>query len=316
MNPIKRLVLSGGGSKGLAVLGALHYIYEQKGLQDITDYWATSVGSVISLLLLIGMTPMEIFHEFFIMESFVNSSELNISSIIDDGAFCPIHIFGNKIKTIISKKLGENSDPTFRDLHNRYNSKKLYIIGANTTKMCCECFSVDTHPEMKIIDAVEISCDLPYIFTKKKYNGCEYVDGGFINNYPINLADNGVDECLGICVTASTTNIKTAEKDYLGWIYRLLYLPVMELHRERISRISEKVMHIELVVNNISMFEMNPDNHKKINLFAEGYKQCGQKWTELNLQRKKRSEKLGYTISEHEQALKNLQECIDWNCDF
>ena len=46
-----RLVLSGGGSKGLAMLGALHYIHENNGLDSINEYWGTSVGSIIILLL-------------------------------------------------------------------------------------------------------------------------------------------------------------------------------------------------------------------------------------------------------------------------
>ena len=75
-----------------------------------------------------------------------------------------------------------------------------------------ECFNVDNCPDMKVSVAIEISCDLPYIFTKKKYNGNVYVDGGFINNYPINLADDYTSRVLGICVFGE---VSVAANDYI-----------------------------------------------------------------------------------------------------
>ena len=57
-----RLVLSGGETKGVAQLGALHYFWEngQLNYQSITHYAGASVGSLISLLLVCGYTPFEI----------------------------------------------------------------------------------------------------------------------------------------------------------------------------------------------------------------------------------------------------------------
>lgn len=263
-----RLVLSGGGPKGLAILGALHYIDENKGLDNIKEYWGTSIGSVISLLLLVGYTPFEAFHEFFMQQQFID--ELNVHHIFDGSAFCPIELFGNKVRYFLEKKLGENCNPTFMDLYNKFG-KKIHIIGANTDTMKGDCFNVDNNPDMLIIDAIEISCDLPYIFTKKKYNNNTYVDGGFINNYAVNLADNNIDYCLGICVFG---NIKVSGNDHIGWIYRLLHMPIMELYRERISRISKKFTNVELTIDNISIVEMSPTPKKKINVFSSGYQQA------------------------------------------
>jgi len=268
-NKYTRLVLSGGGTKGLAILGALHYIDQHKGLDNIKEYWGTSIGSVISLLLLVGYTPFEAFHEFFTQQQFTDTNSLDIQNIIDESAFCPIELFGDKVRYFIEKKIGKDVDPTFSDLYKKFN-KKINIIGANTDTMRGECFSVETHPDMKVIDAIEISCDLPYIFTKKKYNNATYVDGGFINNYAVNLADNNDHYCLGICVFGT---IDTSKNDHIGWIYRLLYMPIMELHRERTSRLSNKFTNIELTIDNISIIDMSPTLKKKVETFSAGYKQ-------------------------------------------
>ncbi|KKK89356.1 hypothetical protein LCGC14_2733930 [marine sediment metagenome] len=274
---ITRLVLSGGGPRGIALLGALHYVDENNGLQDIQEYWGTSVGSVISLLLLIGYTPFEAFHQFFMLEHFADPETFDIQSILETTALCPIEIFGQKVRHFVEKKLGEGMDPTFFDLYSQFG-KKIHIIGANTTTMRGECFDIDSQPLMKIIDAIEISCALPYIFTKKQFNNQIYVDGGFINDYAINMADDGEQYVLGICVFG---DMSASRNDYIGWIYRLLYIPIMELHRERVSRLSDKCTNVELTVDNISVIEMSPNRKKKIEVFSTGYQQARTILTEI-----------------------------------
>jgi predicted patatin/cPLA2 family phospholipase len=300
-----KLVLSGGGPRGLALLGALNYVYECNGLDDIDEYWGTSVGSVINLLLLIGYTPFEAFHQFFMLEHFADPETLSIQSILEESAFCPIEIFGNKVRHFIEKKLGPGADPTFHDLYNQFR-KKIHIIGANVDTMRGECFNVDTHPFMSVIEAVEISCDLPYIFTRKKYNGYTYVDGGFINNYPVNLADNGIDYCLGICVFGDMTS---SGNDHIGWIYRLLYMPIMELYRERTSRLSDRFTNIELNIDGINIIEMSPNSKKKIDIYSAGYQQARLQLVTINSQHPKPSSRLEHTCDDNE-----LNK--DWDDDY
>lgn len=300
----KRLVISGGGPRGLATLGALHYIHENNGLEHIEEFWGTSVGSVISLLLLIGYTPFEAFHQFFMLEHFADPSALDIQSILEESAFCPIEIFGNKIRHFVEKKLGKGADPTFFELYAQFG-KKIHIIGTNTDTMRGECFDVDTQPLMSIIEAVEISCDLPYIFTKKKYQGHTYVDGGFINNYPVNMADDGDTYCLGVCVFGDMT---VSGSDYIGWIYRLLHIPIMELHRDRVSRLSDKFTNIELIINNINTVEMSPSQKKKIDIFSSGYQQARSILLDMEKEHIQRHAKFEFD--------EDLQPGDGWDVDF
>jgi predicted patatin/cPLA2 family phospholipase len=262
-----KLILSGGGPRGLSLLGALHYITENNGLNYINEYWGTSIGSVVAFLLLIGYTPFEAFHEFFMSDSLVDTNNITLQTVLAESGFCPIELFGNKIRSLLHKKYG-SIDPTFFDLY-QITGKKLNIIGANLTLMQGECFNVDNTPLMKVIDALEISCDLPYLFTKKQYNNYTYVDGGFINNYPINMADNDIDYCLGICIMGSFTDTNS-----LSWLYKLLHLPILELHKIRLNNISDKVTHIELKVENVSLLQLSPDKKTKVELFSAGYKQA------------------------------------------
>lgn len=265
-----RLVVSGGGPRGLAVMGALHYCYDIGGLRKVTDYWGTSMGSIITLLLSVGYTPFEIFHKMYALDSLAPSDSIAHHNILETTSFCPVEILGNNIREMLRDKLGENTNPTFLELYTRFNNK-INIIGSNATKMVGECFNVDTHPFMSVIDAVEISCDLPFIFNKKEYNGDVYVDGGLINNYPIDLADDGVHICLGVCVFG---DIQSYGDGHIGWLYKLLHLPILELYRERVKKLGPNVVNVKLQIDNLSMFEMGPTNKKKIDVFSTGYRQC------------------------------------------
>ena len=51
------LVLSGGAVRGLAIIGALQYAYDNFLLKNVKFFFGTSVGAIICYLLVIGYTP-------------------------------------------------------------------------------------------------------------------------------------------------------------------------------------------------------------------------------------------------------------------
>ena len=54
------LVLAGGSSKGLMILGALQYGFDNYLLKNVNTYIGCSAGAMIGYLLAIGYTPIEI----------------------------------------------------------------------------------------------------------------------------------------------------------------------------------------------------------------------------------------------------------------
>ena len=262
----KTLVLSGGGPKGIALIGAMHYLDTRDYLRNVENYWGTSVGSIICLLFMIGYTPIEIFQNFFINEALIDNTSIppNIFTI---AALCNIETIGSKVSKILDKKLGKNNF-TFKEL-NTLLGKTIHIIGTNIDNMCADCFDHEKTPNMSIKDAIEISCDLPFIFTPKKYNGYTYIDGGFINNYPINMADNKIDEVLGICIFGPVLT----GNETLNILFKLMQIPLIEVHRERIKHLSDKCLNIELSIDNMSLIELAPNINKRMNAFSEGVKQ-------------------------------------------
>ena len=54
------LVLSGGGSKGIPMIGALQYLYDHDIIQEFDSFYGSSVGGILCVLIILGYTPRQI----------------------------------------------------------------------------------------------------------------------------------------------------------------------------------------------------------------------------------------------------------------
>lgn len=255
MKEYKILVLSGGATYGIMMLGCL----ERFDLSSIEEYWGTSIGSVICFLLHY-MSPFEIFLKLFNHKDHLlefNPSRENISLF-------SLSSFINFVRDL-------TEDITFEQLYLKTH-KKLYVTGTNVSKQKLTVFSVNTHPNMKVLEALAISCSIPYIFDRKLYNGEYYVDGALSNNYPIDLADDGERNLLGIYINSLTGYSTLFTNEIAQWTLKLLTIPMLELYNTRIKTISSVCNHI-VITPKIRTNILSLCQKEKIQLFCDGYNQ-------------------------------------------
>lgn len=262
-----KLVIGSGGPKGIAITGALQFYYEQGYLTTINEYWGTSVGSIITFLLLIGFTPYEIFYKFFKHSTFAEGLLGGFSHLetISQVGLCPIELLGDKLKQFTGEKI-KNVDITFKELYDIF-PKKLNIIATNVDLAECVIFNVTNFPDLKVIEAIEISSDIPFLFTRKVFNGCKYTDGGLINEFPVDLASKDLtpdDFILGIHSPESTENA--------NWFFQLVSVPIKEVYRRRLSEVTKESKILELKIEHKGITEFFPDKKTKTRLFSLGYK--------------------------------------------
>ena len=199
------ICLSGGGVKGISFIGALEYIEENKyiELQSINNFVGTSIGSIVSFFLSLDYTIEEI-KEFIMDFNFTKLiPEINIENIL------LLHGVdtGEKIMLIVSHFLKEKyniDDITFEE-HYKLTNKKLTIIGTNFTKSCEEVFNYELTPNMSVLTAIRISMSIPIMFTPVHYNDNYYIDGGVVNNFPLNHCNPNTT--LGIYIKNSNNNM-------------------------------------------------------------------------------------------------------------
>lgn len=274
MKKITKLVISGGGSKGYAMLGVLQYLYEQHILDDIQECWGTSIGSILSLLFIAGFEPFHIFFELNKTDGLFNTRDVPIHNILSGVGLVPIDIFGKRVIDFFHKKFPEVE--TFSQLYEK-TKKKLHVIGTNLTTLSQEVFSIDTTPSMKLIDAIEISCNLPFIFTRKVFNDNMYVDGGFTNNYPVDHADKGDELVLGIYIQGTRKPNTTADMSVLHWMTKLWTIPMYEIQTLKVNHTSPLVIHIPIslpYMTDLEFASMNMDTKKKMEIYKDGYEQA------------------------------------------
>lgn len=173
------IVLCGGGVYGAILLGAL----EKKAYENIRMIAGTSAGAIIGTLMCVGYTPKEIIVQF----------QANMPMLCDVDVkllFTKYGLYDNDkylqvVENMIHKKIKEF--PTFEDVYNVFG-KDLIITGTNLSKGVGLYFNRIDHPDMKVMDAIEISTCVPLVFPYATLGGDVCVDGAITDGLPIKFA--------------------------------------------------------------------------------------------------------------------------------
>ncbi|MCW8785879.1 patatin-like phospholipase family protein [Bacillus velezensis] len=196
--PFKNLVFEGGGVKGIAYVGVLEVLEDREIgiLNNVQRVGGTSAGAIIALLVSLGYSSKEL-HQ--------SLSEMDLKQFMDSVGGVVGDTFrlltdghgwfkGEKFMKWIEERIeqkGLDKNVTFKEIADNPKYKDIYIQGTNLSTYRVETFSAENprYADMKIKDAVRISMSIPLFFSAVKMNGCFYVDGGLLSNYPVRLFD-------------------------------------------------------------------------------------------------------------------------------
>tara|TARA_B110000503_G_scaffold122546_1_gene187229 strand:- start:769 stop:1524 length:756 start_codon:yes stop_codon:yes gene_type:complete len=249
---MKYLVLGPASMAIFSLMGALKA--RESHLVEVREISGSSAGAILALFLALGMSIDEI---------------LDVSLKLDIPNFVKIRLgsfftkFGFASMTPIRKKLVEicGCDPTFAELEMKIHISA-FCLNTNET----EYFSKDTHPNMKVIDAVCMSMAIPLIFACGKYDGKTYVDGGTQEQYPINpFLGKKPHEVTCIKIKMDRIyqeNIETP-KQYVESLVRSSL-------KNRINY-DIPVESIDINVRDTNLFNFNMTYEEKVKLYNIGY---------------------------------------------
>jgi predicted acylesterase/phospholipase RssA len=249
---MKYLVL-GPASMGIySLIGALKA--RETELANVQEISGSSAGAILGLFLALGMSVDEILE---------TSLSINIPNFVKIRIGSFFNKFGFVDMTPIRKKIVEicGSDPTFEEL-----DMKIYIAAfcMNTSETVY--FSKDTHPDMKVIDAVCMSMAVPFIFACGKYNNETYVDGGMKEEYPLTpFFDKKAHEitCIKIKMNRVYQEDIQTPKEFVETLVR--------------SALSNRVQYntpielVEINVGDTNVFDFSMSYEEKIRLFNRGF---------------------------------------------
>jgi hypothetical protein len=192
------LVLSGGGMKGIALLGALQQLQDTLYLQSIDKVIGTSIGAMIGYLWIIGYSPIELMvllchkqHQELLQSlsltrwDMVNCLEGNRGAI----SYMLIHellekLSLDKISTLL----------TLQQIKQMFG-KELICCTYNRSLHKTEFLDSTKYPDLPCLTALRMSAAIPFIFDPCFFNNNLYVDGGIVENIPLSPLDEK-EKCL------------------------------------------------------------------------------------------------------------------------
>lgn len=201
------VALAGGGLKGVSHIGALAAL-EELGIQ--IDYiTGTSSGAMVASFYAMGYTPdemkeiikqcyedlVEIKKRVFVKAGaeFIFKRNLKLQGMID----------GNKIEKIVAEYARKKEIYKISDIQKKFG---IVTVDAKTTRKCVMASSKieDAKGEDYIYDipiekAVHASMAFPAIFTPCKYEDFCFIDGGTVDNLPVEvLKQLGADKTISL----------------------------------------------------------------------------------------------------------------------
>ena len=174
------LVLSGGGARGIAHIGVLAEL-EKQGY-DIHSITGTSMGAVVGGVYAAG--NIKAFEEWIL-----NLHKIDIFKLVDFTLFNNGFIQGDKV---------------FKELTTFIEGKQIQHLPIKYAATATDLISRKEvlFTEGSLYDALRASVAIPNVLTPVKKDGSILVDGGVINNIPINHAHR-IDNDLLIAVNVN-----------------------------------------------------------------------------------------------------------------
>jgi predicted acylesterase/phospholipase RssA len=247
-------LILGPASMGMfALLGCL--TKHEDELQNIKEISGSSSGAILAVALSLNMSLPDILDKLLTVD-FNKITRFNLLNFTST--------YG-----VIDFKLGREAlvdlyggDPTFSELH-----KKLYISSYCLNRARTEYFSVDTHPDMKVIDAVCMSIAIPILISTVKFNDMIYMDGCMKEVIPVTpFLDKKPDKIMCIQLKSPFIHIQKINnlKQFMtAMLYSLLQLPNTNTIKLGSVR--------EIDTGDIDIYKFSMSYEDKIRMFILGF---------------------------------------------
>ncbi|MGD2251572.1 MAG: patatin-like phospholipase family protein [Anaerolineales bacterium] len=198
--PMLGLTLGGGGARGLAHIGVLK-VFEREGIP--VDFLAgTSMGGIIAAAYAAGLTADDLREEAATITRFINMIRLMDPGLPRNGI-----LRGKRLHRYIERRLGPLS---FRQLK---CPLALIAVDLNSRREV-------VLREGSLATAVRATIAVPGLFTPVESGGCRMVDGGLLNNLPVDAA-----RALGADVVVAVDIQPCLNRDFEGGFSGTRWIP-------------------------------------------------------------------------------------------
>lgn len=264
------LVLSGGITKGFGIVGSLQYLQDVGVLSGVRKFVGTSIGAIISYLICIGYSPIEIMiisHQRKVFEKMTN---IDVMNIVHGNGAISYHVFQEILEKLTIEKI--KKFVTLSTLYEKFG-KELVCCTYNMTQQKPEYISYKTHPDLSCLVALRMSSNLPFLFETFVYDDQKYLDGGLADNFPIGQVEED-DVALGVRtkrVVSLGVSKKKEDDSLLSDLVAVVTIPIARVEDVQIWHHPYDTDIVSIPIPSHLTLSLHLTNTEKFDLFSIGY---------------------------------------------
>jgi len=256
------IVLSGGGIKGIAHVGALHRFTEY-GF-NFNEIAAASCGAFVGVLYVLGYSPSEMY-EFVKMYDFNKLKDINALKFLDSYGLDNGHKLELMIKHFITNK-NYSENITLAELQ-KTTGKSITLTSVCVNDRAVIYLSHITYPNLELWKALRMSMALPGYYAPVKMDGKYYVDGGVGNNYPMNVFKDALDNTVGVYLDNASDTVDINDIETYGM--RVMQCLIESANYATRDMYNEYTVRVHF--DNTGAVDFDLPLQVKINVFESGY---------------------------------------------
>ncbi len=193
---MKNIVLCGGGPNCFSQIVMIHSLIQHNIIKydTIEKIYATSGGSITGVLLALKIPFNEVI-EYIIERPWNKIFKFDMDMILnfnEKKGLYDYDLFHKMLYPIFSSN-DISMDITLKNIYDQYKIELRMITTQFESFEMIE-LSYHNYPDLKVIDAIIMSCSCPPLFCPFEYEGNHYIDGGICNNYPIDLMKRDISQ--------------------------------------------------------------------------------------------------------------------------
>jgi NTE family protein len=237
---IKHIVISGGGISGFSTYGALRFLSKQNfwKLDEIKTIYGCSIGAFIGVVISLGYDWdwLDDYFEKRPWEKIINIGINEILNLYEKKGVLDISFVEKALEPLLTAK-GLTKDCTFEEFF-AYTKIDIHMftVDINLNELKTINLSYKTHPKLPIFKGVYMTMSFPFLLKPLCEDGHCYIDGGIIDNYPLQYCINDTEcdtnEILGIInewgnfMEKYKVTDKSSIIDYLRVLMRKMHLQI------------------------------------------------------------------------------------------
>jgi len=281
---IKHLVISGGGPIMIQIMSAIQELERKDflNMENIESIYGTSAGAIIGIMISLKF-DWETLNDYIIKRPWHDVFPIKVQNILD--AYTKKGIFDIKTIEKCFKPLFDAKDiPLDINMEDFYQLTKieLHMFSFEVNEYKVIDISYKTHPQLKLLQAIQMTSALPILVTPVLIQDKCFIDGGVGCNYPLSFCiDSGKepDEILGFKNKYSDErSYINSESTLLDYILSFLYKAIFNIHNNYVQPIIKNEVICDASYLTIDVFKSTLSNiDVRRELFEKG-KQAANKF--------------------------------------